>query len=214
MNGFVKLCGLTQSSDVRLAVEAGADALGFVFWPKSPRHVTAKQVGAWDIPSDRLKVGVFVDQPIEAVQEIFDTAGLSLVQLHGSEDADYIRRLNRPAWKALHLDRCPENPETLPVEALLMDSGTVEMPGGTGIEVDLARAAAFVAQIPAKVLLAGGLKADTVGRAIHAVRPYGVDVSSGIETAPGIKHPEQLAEFVRQARKAFASLSPQSKPIS
>ena len=206
MNGLIKLCGFTRERDVHHAVEAGADALGFVFWPKSPRHVSAEQVADWRVPSDRIKVGVFVNQPVEIVRDIFDTAGLGIAQLHGDEDGDYIRRLDRPVWKAVHLDRCPEDVELLPVEALLIDSGTVDMPGGTGMQVDVERARKFVTQTQHKVLLAGGLNAGNVYGAIHTVRPCGVDVSSGIESAPGIKSPEAISEFVAQARKAFYSI--------
>jgi len=207
MNGFIKLCGFTREVDVNHAIQAGADALGFIFWPKSARGVTAEHVAGFKVPEDRLKVGVFVNQPLDFVQSAFKTAGLNIVQLHGDEDADYIRALNLPVWKAVHLDRLPPDWETLPVEALLIDSGTVEMPGGTGVEVDVDRAAAFIAKTRNKVLLAGGLKAGTVAGAIHAARPFGVDVSSGIETVPGIKSREAVSEFVRQARQAFQSLS-------
>ncbi|MCC5844808.1 MAG: phosphoribosylanthranilate isomerase [Verrucomicrobia bacterium] len=214
MNGFIKLCGFTREVDVNHAVHAGTDALGFIFWPKSPRCVTAEHVAGFKVPTDRLKVGVFVNQPPEFIREAFQTANLNIVQLHGDEDADYIRALNLPVWKALHLDRLPPDWETLPVEALLIDSGTVEMPGGTGMAVDVDRAAAFVAKTRHKVLLAGGLKAGTVAGAVHAVQPFGVDVSSGIETAPGIKSPEAVSDFVRQARKAFHLLSTSSESLS
>lgn len=210
MNGLIKLCGLTRDADVHLAVEAGADALGFNFWPKSPRHVTAEQVSDWNTPSDRLRVGIFVNQSIEEIQSIFDTAKLSIVQLHGDENPEFIRKLNRPVWKAVHLDRLPPDLESFPVGAVLIDSGTVNMPGGTGIQVDLQRARTFIEQTRHKVLLAGGLKADTVVEAIHTAIPFGVDVSSGIESAPGIKDPDAIAAFVQQARKAFQSRSTSS----
>lgn len=207
MNGLVKVCGLTQKSDVEHAVHAGADAFGFVFWPKSPRCVTAAHVADLPVPSDRLKVGVFVNQPPEFVQTVFKTAQLNVVQLHGDEDADYIRRLNLPAWKALHLDRLPPDWETLPVEALLIDSGTVDMPGGTGVCVDIQRARTFIGETRHNVLLAGGLKADTILQAIQTARPYGVDVSSGVEIEPGVKSHTAIDAFIREARKAFHSRS-------
>lgn len=214
MNGLIKLCGFTREADVHAAIEAGADAFGFVFWPKSPRWISPERVCGWEIPSDRLKVGVFVDQPVEEVRKWFDLAGLGIAQLHGHEDAAYIAKLDRPVWKSVHLDRLPESLDALPSEALLIDSGTVSMPGGTGLQVDTLRARAFIEQSRHKVLLAGGLKPDTVGHAIHITRPFGVDVSSGIETEPGVKSHEALADFVREARKAFTSLSPQPRSPS
>lgn len=214
MNGFVKLCGLTREPDVRTAVETGADALGFVFWPRSPRCIPPGFVRACAIPSTSLKVGIFVDQPPETVRDLFDAASLDIAQLHGAEDAEYLRRLDRPAWKAVHLDRLPPNLDTLPVQAVLIDSGTVAMPGGTGVRVDTGRARRFIQTSPHKVLLAGGLKADTVADAIRAVTPFGVDVSSGTETAPGIKDPARLSAFVREARLAFQSLSPPKEHTS
>lgn len=214
MSGFIKLCGLTRPADVACAVEAGADALGFIFWPGSPRCVDAETVAGFEVPAGCMKIGVFVNQPVEWVQSVVRTAKLDAVQLHGDEDAAYIRSLNLPVWKAVHLDRLPPDWESLPVERLLIDSGTVEMPGGTGKTVDLVRAEAFTAKTRHKVLLAGGLKGDTVAHAIQSVKPCGVDVSSGIETAPGIKSPDGITLFVREARKAFLSLSPPSRLIS
>lgn len=214
MNGFIKLCGFTRSEDVACAVEAGADALGFIFWPGSPRYVDAETVAGFDVPAACMKIGVFVNQPVEWVQSVVRTAKLDAVQLHGDEDAAYIRSLNLPVWKAVHLDRLPPDCESLPVERLLIDSGTVEMPGGTGKTVDLVRAEAFTVKTRHKVLLAGGLKGDTVAHAIQSVKPHGVDVSSGIETAPGIKSPDRITLFVREARKAFLPLSPPSTLIS
>ena len=202
-NIMVKICGLTDGSEVRETVSAGPDALGFNFWPKSPRAVSAEAVAAWgrDLPEGILKVGVFVDQPVELVRETVRSAGLDVAQLHGSETAAYIRELGEVrVWKALHLDRLPEGWEALPVERFLVDSGTVEMPGGTGVRVDTARAKAFVARSPLPVLLAGGLNPDNVGGAVAEVRPAGVDVSSGVEHAPGRKDMDAVRRFIRNAR--------------
>jgi len=210
MNGLVKICGLASGEDVRAVGAMGPDCLGFIFWPRSPRAVTAEQVADWTrgLPGGVRKVGVFVDQPLDEVRESAERAGLDVIQLHGREDAAYLRALNRPVWKALHLDRLPAEPEALPAEAFLIDSGTVEMPGGSGVRVDTERAAAFVAaHAKRKVLLAGGLKAGTVADAVLAVRPRGVDVSSGVELAPGRKDLAAVREFIQNARAAFAQLS-------
>jgi len=203
MGVFVKICGLANEGDVRATHALAPDALGFVFWPRSPRAVTAEAVAAWTrgLPSGPLKVGVFVDQRVEEVRRMFETAGLDLVQLHGAEDAAYIEALDLPVWKAVHLDRGLPVPRP-PVRAILVDSGTVDQPGGSGRRVDTDRARAYVSASPMPVLLAGGLKADTVAEAIRAVRPWGVDVSSGVERAPGAKDMDAVRAFILHARAA------------
>lgn len=209
MSGWVKICGLASGADVTGTVEAGPDFLGFVFWPRSPRAVTAAQVADWTrggLPGGMRKVGVFVDQPLDEVLGIIETAGLDVVQLHGQQDGALVKSLPRPCWKAVHLDR-PGGELPGGLAALLVDSGTVAMPGGTGVRVDTERAAAFVRAQKCKVLLAGGLKADTVADAIRRVRPAGVDVSSGVERAPGQKDLDAVRAFVSAARKAFAGES-------
>jgi phosphoribosylanthranilate isomerase len=211
MSGWIKICGLARAEDVRAAAELRPDFLGFVFWPGSPRAVRPEQVAAWtrELRGGPVRtVGVFVDAAAEEVNAAADLAGLDRIQLHGRGDAAFARSLCRPVWRTVHLDRLPEGLAGYPAEALLVDSGTVEMPGGTGARVDTARAAAFVRAQNTKVLLAGGLKADTVGEAIRRVRPFGVDVSSGVEAAPGIKNPDAVRRFIEAARAAFASLSP------
>lgn len=208
MNGLVKLCGIARAEDVGAAVAAGADALGFIFWPKSPRAVSPENVAAWTqsgFPNGVLKVGVFVNQSVEAVRHIMEIAGLDVAQLHGDENADYVRALDRRAWKAVHLDRVPADLAEMPVEAVLVDSGTVKMPGGTGHRVDTDRAAAFVRQSPHPVLLAGGLTPENVAEAICIVRPAGVDVSSGICLADSVaKDGAGMRAFVQSARQSIA----------
>jgi len=204
MNPQVKICGLAREEDVRTAIDACPDAIGFIFWPRSPRAVTPEQVGAWTsagLPEGMRKVGVFVDPDPEEVLSAIKTAALDVVQLHGSEGEDLIRSLPVPVWKVLHVDRLPEHWEQLPVEAVLLDSGTVEMPGGTGRTVDVERARAFVNESPLPVWLAGGLNAGNVQSALDVVRPIGVDVSSGVEAAPGEKNPEAVRQFVRAVRQ-------------
>jgi phosphoribosylanthranilate isomerase len=203
MSVLVKICGLAREEDVISAIEAGADALGFNFWPKSPRAVSVEQVVAWSrrVPADVKKVGVFVNQSVEEIQRIFDAAGLDIAQLHGEETVDFIRRLGRPAWKAVHLDRCPNDIGDYPVEALLIDSGTLDMPGGTGKRVDVARAVEFAHCSQHPVILAGGLRPENIAEAIRGIRPHGVDVSSGVETRPGVKDADAVRRFVDAARK-------------
>ncbi|MDF3128952.1 phosphoribosylanthranilate isomerase [Kiritimatiellaeota bacterium B1221] len=208
-NGLIKICGLANEGDVLETIAYQPDALGFIFYAKSPRAVTPQQVWDWTkdrVPAGMRKVGVFVDASVEEIQRSAEVAGLDVLQLHGGESAEVIRALELPVWKVLHLDRLPDGFETLPVEGLLIDSGTVEMPGGTGIRVDTDRAADFISQSKLPVLLAGGLKADTVADAILKVRPSGVDVASGVERAPGQKDLAAVRSFIQNARKAFLTL--------
>lgn len=201
---FVKVCGLARREDARLTAQLYPDALGFIFWPKSPRAVTAEQVAEWtaSVPPGILKVGVFVNQTVADVLAAFDTAGLDIAQLHGDEDAAYIAELDRPVWKAVHLDRQPSGLRDLPARAFLIDSGTKEQPGGTGKVADWERGASFVSETDTPVLLAGGLKAGNVASAIAQVSPWGVDVSSGVEKKPGVKDMLAVEEFILNARNA------------
>ncbi|MGA0333733.1 MAG: phosphoribosylanthranilate isomerase [Kiritimatiellia bacterium] len=209
MKDFIKICGLANRQDVEETLALAPDALGFIFYAKSPRAVTPEQVGEWTrdlVPPTMKKVGVFVDATVEEMHRAAGIAGLDILQLHGRENAETVSALELPVWKVLHLDRLPEGWEQLPVEALLIDSGTVEMPGGTGVSVNTGAAAEFICKSNLPVVLAGGLKAGTVGEVIREVRPCGVDVSSGVELAPGRKDMPSVAEFIRNAREAFSTL--------
>ena len=185
---FVKICGITRAVDADAAVAAGANAIGFVFWPNSPRRVAidvAKRIAA-AVPVTT--VGVFVDQPADEVNEIAETVGLGVVQLHGAETVDYARTMTRPVWKALTLDAAFD---AWPAEVMvLLDAHDPARKGGTGTTIDWKRASAIAKRRP--VLLAGGLKPENVGDAVAIVHPYGIDVSSGVEAAPGIKDPERI----------------------
>ena len=186
---FVKICGITRLEDAQAAVAAGANAIGFVFWPKSPRYVDpalARKIAA-TLPETVNAVGVFVDQPAEDVNEIADWVGLGAVQLHGGESQEYVRAMTRPVMKAVAVDgtnppRIDEWPASVGV---LLDVHDPVKRGGTGKTVDWAVAADIAKVRP--VVLAGGLTPENVGEAIARVRPYGIDVSSGVESEPGIK---------------------------
>jgi len=198
-----KICGITNIEDARIAVAAGADALGFVLYRKSPRYVDpmmVQQIVAQLAPFV-LPVGVFVNEEIKIVRDLMDTCGLAFAQLHGDESATYCRELSRPVLKALRLkDRSTfvtlaEFQARVEVRGFVLDTLSEEAYGGTGQVVDwgLAREAAQAAT----VILAGGLTPENVGQALRAVQPYGVDVSSGVEVTPGKKDREKVRAFLR-----------------
>jgi len=198
-----KICGITNIEDARVAVAAGADALGFLLYRKSPRYVDpmmVQQIVA-QLPPFVLPVGVFVNEEIKIVRDLMDTCGLALAQLHGDESAMYCRELSRPVLKALRLkDRSTfvalaEFQAMVEVRGFVLDALSEEAYGGTGQVVDwgLARQAAQAAT----VILAGGLTPENVVQALRAVQPYGVDVSSGVEVTPGKKDHEKVRAFLR-----------------
>lgn len=194
---WVKICGLTRLQDAELAAALGARALGFVFWPESPRAVTAtaaKAIAA-RISKDVMKVGVFVNEDIDRVREIVDEVGLDFAQLHGDETPEYCQQLGRKVIKAVGM-RTNGDAAVASFGSdvlLLVDAHDPAARGGTGRTVDWDAARAIAAERP--LILAGGLNAANVRLAIRSVRPYGVDVSSGVESAPGIKDPAKLRTF-------------------
>ena len=197
---FVKICGITRAEDADLAAALGATALGFVFWPGSPRAISAEAAAsiARRIDGSVRKVGVFVDQPIEDVMRIIDTVGLDIAQLHGAETPDYCQALvDRPlsVIKSIAV-RDGERPlfdGYAPDVLLLIDAHDTSRHGGTGRTVNWEVASVISAARPS--LLAGGLTPENVASAISVVQPFGVDVSSGVESAPGVKDPVKLRRF-------------------
>jgi phosphoribosylanthranilate isomerase len=201
----VKICGITRAEDARLAADLGAWAVGFIFWPGSPRYVEPGR--ARDIVRQLSPlvsaVGVFVDQPAAHVDAVAREVGLSAVQLHGSESPEFARGLAARVIKALPLDDGGEPAlagwdDTL----VLLDARDRVRHGGTGRTIDWAAAARVARRRP--ILLAGGLTPDNVKEAAQCVRPAGLDVSSGVESAPGIKDEGRL-------RALFAALSPEHR---
>jgi len=202
----VKICGITNDEDARVAVEAGADALGFIMYRKSPRYVdaaTAKRIIA-TLPPFIVPVGVFVNEEAKVVRDLMDNCGFGLAQLHGDEPATYCQDLGRPAMKALRLkDRgtflaLAEFHGRANVRGYVIDAFSDQAYGGTGQTVDWSLAAEVARSSP--VLLAGGLTPDNVAEAIRQVRPYGVDVSSGVEASPGKKDHAKVRAFIRSAK--------------
>lgn len=201
---FVKICGMTRLTDALHAVEQGATAIGFVLWPGSPRAVTidrAAEIVA-ELPSSVMTVGVFVNEPVDGIRQIVERARLTAVQLHGDEPPAYADALDWPVIRAVSVNDIGEASDAWsPETALLVDNIDPARRGGTGAVIDWSQAAA-VAQ-KRRVVLAGGLTPDNVASAIRAVRPFGVDVSSGVEQSPGVKDFDKVTKFIANARRAF-----------
>jgi phosphoribosylanthranilate isomerase len=205
---LVKICGITSPADAGVAVEAGADALGFVFWFMSPRKVDPVQAAAIarDLPASVLKVGVFVDAARDEMKRVADDVGLDLLQLHGDEPPEALVGLPRPALKAVRVGRgfAPQEAMRYTEHAagLVVDTrlpGETQMPGGTGVPFDWSLIKGLADRVPF-LMLAGGLGPSNVVAAIRAVHPHAVDVSSGVEGLPGRKDPAKVRAFVEAAR--------------
>jgi phosphoribosylanthranilate isomerase len=202
----IKICGITNQDDAAAAIEAGADALGFVFHKKSPRCVEPAVVKAIvrGLPPFVLPVGVFVNEDAKVVRDLMDECGLALAQLHGDEPAIYCEQLGRPILKAIRLKNAgsflalAEFKGRAQVRGFVIDAYSTEAYGGTGQVTDWSLAAEAAKAAP--ILLAGGLTPENVTQAITRVRPYGVDVSSGIEAVPGRKDHAKLQAFILAAR--------------
>jgi phosphoribosylanthranilate isomerase len=206
MSVRIKICGITRIEDAHAAVEAGADALGFMFYPPSKRNIsaaTARSIIA-SLPPFVSRVGVFVDATEEQIRSTAIEAGIDTVQLHGSETPEFCRALHPyPVIKAFRV-RGPESMEELARYQdvpWLLDSFSTGALGGTGKTFDWDLAASAVSR-GGRVILAGGLSSSNVTQAIQAVHPWAVDVSSGVESAPGRKDAGLLSEFVKAVRRA------------
>ena len=191
---LVKICGITLAEDAEAAVKAGAAAIGFVFWPGTPRFIDPyrARVIAATLPPFVTTVGVFVNQPIEYVTGVASLVRLGAVQLHGDETIEYAAALSRPVVKALS----PGDGQAAAWPArtmLLLDVHDPVRRGGTGRTIDWTAAARVAAE--RRVLLAGGLTPENVAEAVLRVRPFGIDVSSGVERAPGVKDHQRLRAF-------------------
>jgi phosphoribosylanthranilate isomerase len=204
---FLKICGITRLVDARHAVEQGATALGFVLWPKSPRFVSNRKVAeiVAALPPSITTVGVFVNESPEGIALTMERTGLTVVQLHGDEPAPYARALRWPIWRAVTLDTADDVFAEWSAETtFLVDAADPDKRGGTGQVVEWTKAAPLARR--RRIVLAGGLTPDNVQAAIREVQPYGVDVSSGVEDAPGLKDPKKVALFLERARRVMAEL--------
>lgn len=199
----IKICGITNREDAEASVEAGADALGFVFYTQSPRSIepaVAQRIIA-QLPPFILSVGVFVNHEQETIRNIFDQCGLAFAQLHGDETPAFCESLGRPVLRALRLrDRgsllaLAEYKGRMGVKGFVVDAFSSEAYGGTGQTVDWSLAHEVARAAP--ILLAGGLTPNNVQEGIEQVQPYGVDVSSGVEKSPGKKDHEKIRAFTQ-----------------
>ena len=203
---LVKICGITRLVDAELAVDCGAGALGFVFWPDSPRFIdpeSARTIVA-TLPAAVIPVGVFVNQPREHVNDVAVKVALGAIQLHGDESVEYARAMTRPVLKAIALAEASEESfDRWPLETMiLLDVHDPVRRGGTGRTVDWGRASDVAKRRP--VILAGGLTPENVGDAISRVGPSGIDVSSGVESSPGVKDPDKLKALFAAMKKVEA----------
>jgi phosphoribosylanthranilate isomerase len=205
----VKICGITSLEDALLSIEAGADALGFVFFQGSPRYISPEQASGIirNLPPFVKTVGLFVNEEPAIVNSVADQCLLDLVQLHGEESPDYCAVINRRVIKAFRV-RDSSSIDTLDnyrVAACLLDAWSPTAHGGTGQTFNWEIASAAAAQRP--VILAGGLTPDNVAEAVRRVQPYAVDVSSGVECSPGHKDAEKIRKFIIQARHLAGTTS-------
>jgi len=203
----VKICGLTRCDDAGAAAEAGADALGFMFYEPSPRHVTCAQAAEIirGLPPFVAKVGVFVDPTEELVHRAVAECGLDTLQFHGHEPPKFCRKFGLKVIKAFRI-RDLDSLQSLPAyatdaDAWLLDRFVPGQPGGTGARFnwDLALEAKKLGR---PIVLAGGLTPENVGEAVRQVRPFAVDVSSGVEAAPGQKDLRKMRAFIGAAKGA------------
>lgn len=213
---WIKICGITNLEDALTAVEAGADALGFVFHEKSPRYIAPQQARSIvsGLPDEPEKVGIVVNETEDRIFAIADQAGLTAVQMHGDDEDPRVADLvvaQRPLKVLAGIPmRHPKpdgwammwSPES--IHAFLVDSGDSAKLGGTGEPFDWRASANVLNTIRTlgKLVLAGGLQPSNVSEAIHLLHPWGVDVSSGVEAKPGKKDPEKIRAFIKAVREA------------
>ena len=199
----VKICGITRLQDLHAACEAGADALGFVFYEKSPRHVSIATATALvrELPPFVQSVGLFVNAEPAFIEAVLQAVPLDLLQFHGDESAADCMRYGRPYIKAVRVTpstdllKCAADFET--ARGLLLDAYVPGVPGGTGERFDWSL---IPPDLPKPVILSGGLTPANVADAVAQVRPWAVDVSSGVEAAKGIKDPHHVAQFIAKAK--------------
>lgn len=203
----IKLCGMTLAEDAAVAASAGADAIGVVFAPQSPRQVSIEQALAIRdaLPALVSVVALFMDQPADAVRRISDALNPACLQFHGSEDADYCRQFGRPYVKAIGMaGEVPNDRRCYPdAAAILLDGHAPGAAGGSGQSFDWARISEWQQARPGSspIVVAGGLRPGNVAALVREARPWGVDASSGLESAPGVKDHAKIHAFIEAVRR-------------
>lgn len=199
-----KICGITNLDDALLAIDAGADALGFVFYDKSPRYVSPEEAATIcaQLPPFVTRVGLFVDHSAELVTEISKHVELDLLQFHGDESPEFCKQFDRPYIKAVRVragsDFAEAQARYTESQALLVDTYRAGVPGGTGEAFDWGL---LPAERSMPLILAGGLNPDNVRRAIATVSPYAVDVSGGVEREKGKKDGQKVLKFLEEVMR-------------
>jgi phosphoribosylanthranilate isomerase len=203
----IKICGLREPAHARLAAETGADAIGLVFWARSPRFVTPAQAQAvaGAVPPFVSTVGLFVDPAAEEVRQVLAQVPLDLLQFQGDEGDAFCAQFGRPFVKAVRMEEgidLVEWARRFPrAKALLLDAHVPGEKGGTGRTFDWGR---IPRDLSIPLILSGGLTVDNVGRAVREVQPWAVDVSSGVEASRGSKDPVKIVEFIRSVQREDA----------
>lgn len=204
MSVRVKICGITSTEDALAAVDAGADALGFMFYEPSPRYLSAEKAAdiILDLPEQVARVGVFVDADAKTVRHTIETTGVDTLQFHGNESPRYCSQFEQHTIKAFRV-KDEESLGQLPdydTDAWLLDSYVKGVPGGTGAKFNW-NLAVEAKRLGKPILLAGGLTPENAAEAVSQVAPFGLDVSSGVEVSPGKKDAEKVTQLIANAKK-------------
>lgn len=209
---LVKICGITNLEDALMAVDAGADILGFNFYRPSSRYIeplAAREI-IKQLPRTTLTAGVFVNEPLELVEQVATKTGVSILQLHGDESPEYCRALQlNLVVKVLTVgpDFVPERALEYRVDGIMLDAHDKDLRGGTGHTIDWSNARRTRELFP-RLLLAGGLSPENIAQAIAEVIPFAVDACSALEVSPGKKDPQRVRAFIAAARAAWLNLDP------
>ena len=206
----IKICGLRDPEHARLAAESGADAIGLNFYGPSPRFIQAVDAAriADVLPPYVMAVGLFVDSPEGDIRKVLETVRLDLLQFQGSEPPDFCERFGVPYVRAVRMEAGTDLLEYARrfhrAKALLLDAHVPGQAGGTGHMFDWA---GIPRDLPIPIILSGGLTPENVGRAVREVKPFAVDVASGVESSRGVKDPGKIVEFIRSVRSEDAGSS-------
>ena len=201
----VKICGITRQEDARVSVDAGADALGFVFYPPSPRYVEPEAAAdiIKSVPAFVTTTALFVNEDRDAIDRVINLTRIDLLQFHGDESEEFCNSFSRPYIKALRMkpdmdvqEACKAYPSA---RAILLDAYRPGIPGGTGEVFDWGL---IPQQLPIPLILAGGLSCENIAKAVQTVSPFAVDVSGGVELSKGIKDVAKVETFVHEVNRA------------